>query len=166
MLRNVQPITHRKEGQNLNLQGETVTKAGSFAAGNGWQEVKFDAPVSGRYICIEAVNAQDGKDNACIAEWYMLDDKGQRISREPWTISYANSEEVRNGNRAADKMYDLQESTYWSTARGDAFPHTIVLDLGSEQNLSGFKYLQRMEQGATGRIKDFKINVKKSTIKY
>ena len=96
----------------------------------------------------------------------MLDDKGQRISREPWTISYANSEEVRNGNRAADKMYDLQESTYWSTARGAAFPHTIVLDLGSEQNLSGFQYLPRMEQGAPGSIKDFKIYVKKSPFKY
>lgn len=165
-LRNIESATHRKEGQNLNLQGETAVKSGSFAAGNGWQEVKFDSPVSGRYVCLEAINSQDGKEYACIAEWYMLDSKGQRLSREPWTISYADSEDVTRGNRAADKIFDLQESTYWSTTKGTAFPHSVIIDLGSEQTLSGFQYLPRMEQGAPGSIKDFKIYVKKSQFKF
>ena len=78
------PLTHRNEGEELRLAGETPVLSGSFKAGNGWQEMKFGKPVSGRYVCIEALNAQDGKDLACIAEMYLLDENGERLSREPW----------------------------------------------------------------------------------
>ena len=165
-LNNIKPKTHRKEGQTLNLNGETPVKSGTFAPGNGWQEVTFDAPVSGRYVCIEALDAHDGKDVACIAECYLLDQQGERLSREPWTISYADSEETNSGNRAADKLYDLQESTYWSTVRGTAFPHTVVIDLGSVQTLTAFQYLPRMEKEVPGGIKNFRIYVKKEAFKY
>ncbi len=159
------PTTHRKEGQELDLTGETAVQTGQFAPGNGWQEVKFNQPVSGRYVCIEALNSHNDREYACIAEWYMLDDKGQRISREPWTVAYCDDEDVQTGNKAADKIFDLQESTFWSTNRGVKFPHYIVLDLGSEQKLGGFQYLPRVEQGAPESIKDYKIYVKVTPFK-
>lgn len=165
-LNNTKPKTHRKEGQNLSLVGENPVATGSFAPGNGWQEVKFDAPVNGRYVCIEAIDAHDGKDVACIAECYLLDQNGERLSREPWTISYADSEETNRGNRAADKLYDLQESTYWSTVGGVAFPHTVIIDLGSVQTLTAFQYLPRMEKEVPGGIKNYRIYVKKDSFKY
>lgn len=160
------PATHRKEGQQLDLTGEKAVKTGQFAPGNGWQEVKFDQPVTGRYVCIEALNSHNDREYACIAEWYMLDDKGQRISREPWTVPYCDDEDVETGNKAADKIFDLQESTFWSTNRGVQFPHHIVLDLGSEQRLGGFQYLPRVEQGAPESIKDYKIYVKSTPFKF
>lgn len=160
------PATHRKKGQQLNLAGEKAVKEGTFAPGNGWQEVKFDQPVSGRYVCIEALNSHNNREYACIAEWYMLDDKGQRISREPWTVAYCDDEDVKTGNKAADKIFDLQESTFWSTNQGVKFPHHIVLDLGSEQKLGGFQYLPRVEQGAPESIKDYKIYVKTTPFKF
>ena len=163
---NIQTKKHRKEGQNLNLAGEKPVAKGSFAPGNGWQEVKFDAPVSGRYVCIEALDAHDGKDIACIAECYLLDQNGERLSREPWTIAYADSEETNHGNRAGDKLYDLQESTYWSTVRGVKFPHSIVIDLGSVQTVTAFQYLPRMEKEVPGGIKNYRIYVKKDNFKY
>lgn len=165
-LNNIKPKTHRQEGQNLDLSNEKAVKSGSFAPGNGWQEVKFDAPVTGRYVCIEALNAQDGKDIACMAECYLLDANGERLSREPWTISYADSEETNWGNRAADKIYDLQESTYWSTVGGVKFPHTFIIDLGSEQTVTAFQYLPRMEKEVPGGIKDYRIYVKKTPFKF
>ncbi len=165
-LNNIKPKTHRKEGQNLDLNGENPVAKGSFAPGNGWQEVKFDSPVTGRYVCIEALNAHDGKDVACMAECYLLDANGERLSREPWTISYADSEETNRGNRAADKLYDLQESTYWSTAQGAKFPHSVVIDLGAEHTLTAFQYLPRMEKEVPGGIKGYRIYVKKSPFKY
>ncbi len=165
-LNNVKPKTHRKEGQNLDLNGEKAVATGAFAPGNGWQEVKFDAPVTGRYVCIEALDAHDGKDVACMAECYLLDADGERLSREPWTISYADSEETNRGNRAADKLYDLQESTYWSTVQGVKFPHSVVIDLGSEQTLTAFQYLPRMEKEVPGGIKGYRIYVKKAPFKY
>ena len=160
------PAIHRKEGQTLNLSGETANKSGQFASGNGWQEVRFEQPVSGRYVCIEALNSHNNKEYACIAEWYMLDKAGNRISREPWTIPYCDNEDVQSGNKTADKIFDLQESTYWSTDKGINFPHHIVLDLGSEQILGGFQYLPRVEPGAPESIKDYKIYIKKTPFKF
>lgn len=160
------PQIHRTEGQNLDLTAEKPVVAGSFKPGNGWQEVKFDAPVRGRYICIEALNAIDGKDVASIAEMYVLDDKGERLSREPWTVVYADSENTKGVNRSADKTFDLQESTYWQTVPGRAFPHSVVIDLGGVRNISGYQYLPRMEAEVPGGIKDFKIYVKEAPFKY
>ena len=160
------PNTHRKEGQTLNLAGETPCKTGEFAPGNGWQEVRFDQPITGRYVCIEALNSHNNREYACIAEWYMLNDKGQRISREPWTVAYADDEDISSGNKTADKIFDLQESTYWSTNKDVKFPHYIVLDLGAEQTLGGFQYLPRVEQGAPESIKGYKIYVKSQPFKF
>ena len=156
---------HRKDGQQLDLTGETPCKVGEFAAGNGWQEIRFDQPVKGRYVCIEAQNSHNGREYACIAEWYMLDEKGQRLSREPWTVAYADDEDITSGNKTADKIFDLQESTYWSTNKGVQFPHYIVLDLGAEHQLSGFQYLPRVEEGAPESIRSYKIYVKNTPFK-
>ena len=156
---------HRKDGQQLDLTGETPCKVGEFAAGNGWQEIRFDQPVKGRYVCIEAQNSHNGREYACIAEWYMLDEKGQRLSREPWTVTYADDEDITSGNKTADKIFDLQESTYWSTNKGVQFPHYIVLDLGAEHQLSGFQYLPRVEEGAPESIRSYKIYVKNTPFK-
>lgn len=154
------PLTHRKEGEKLDLSGERPIFSGSFKPGNGWQEVRFEQPVTGRYICLEAINAQDNKNLACIAEMYVLNKDGERLSREPWVVEYADSEEVAHVNRSADKLFDLQESTYWSTTKGSLYPHSVVIDLGATHTLSGIQYLPRMESEVPGGIKDFKVYVK------
>ena len=119
-------------------------------------------PASGRYICIEALNAHNKRDKeACIAELYALDKEGNRLSREPWTIEYADSEDVTNGNHAADKIFDLQESTYWSSGDENRFPHSIIIDLGEIHEISGIQYLPRMESDAPGSIRKYRIYVKK-----
>lgn len=105
------PLTHREEGQNLDLSAEKPVFTGSFKPGNGWQEVTFAQPVSGHYVCVEATSSQNGKELACIAEMYLLDKNGERLSREPWVVEYADSEDVSHVNCSADKAFDLQEST-------------------------------------------------------
>ena len=160
-----QPPVHRAEGESLDLSAERPVAAGSFAPGNGWQEVKFDVPVRGRYICLEALSAHDGKDRTCIAELYVLDEFGERLSREPWKVTYADSEEVRQGNRSADKLFDLQESTYWSTVKGTPHPHAVVIDLGDTYNVTALQYLPRMESHVPGGVKDYRIYVKEEAFK-
>ena len=164
-LQKAEPPIHRQEGENLSLAGEKAVKTGTFNAGNGWQEVKFDQPVSGRYVCLEAINALDGKELACIAELYLLDENGERLSREPWRVNYADSEEITKGNCAADKIYDLQESTFWSTVKGVSFPHAVVIDLGKEHTITALQYLPRMESNVPGGIKDYRIYVKSTPFK-
>ncbi len=165
-LQNAEPPIHRKDGENLNLTGETPVVVGQFKAGNGWQEVKFNAPQTGRYVCLEAINNHNSDEYACIAELYLLDAQGERLSREPWRISYADSEDIVTGNRAGDKIYDLQESTFWSTVKGVKFPHQIIIDLGKVQTVTALQYLPRMESNVPGAIKDYKIYVKKDKFNY
>lgn len=148
---------HNNPGDQPDLNSLTPVVQGTLDSGNGWQTVKFARPATGRYLAIEALSAQDGQEFAQIAELYALDNKGQRLSREPWTAKYADSENAEQENQTADKTFDLQESTYWSTMKGSPYPHLLVIDLGSEQTLTGIDYLPRAEQGAPGGVKDYKI---------
>ena len=147
---------HNNIGDKPDLNSATPAATGTFKAGNGWQTIKFDKTAKGRYLAIECLNTQKEGDRAAIAELYLQGQDGKRISREPWTTKYANSEE-ENGNHTGDKVYDLQESTYWQTEKSAAAPHLLVIDLGSEQTISALEYLPRAEQGAPGSVKNFRI---------
>ena len=166
MLREKAPETHRKDGQNLNLSAETPVCGGTFKQGNGWQEVVFDTPARGRYFCLSALSNYDGTNMAAVAELDVLGADGKPVSREHWKVCYADSEETRSGNRTADKVFDLQESTFWQTVDNTAYPHQIVIDLGKEHQVTGFRMLPRAEAGAPGLIKDYKVYVKASDFKY
>ena len=147
---------HNNIGDKPDLNSATPVATGDFKAGNGWQTVKFSAPAKGRYLAIECLSTQDGKPQAAIAELYLQGTDSKRISREPWTTKYANSEE-ENGNHMGDKVFDLQESTYWQTEKSASMPHLLVIDLGSVQTVSAIEYCPRAEQGAPGSIKNYKI---------
>ena len=151
--------THNNPGDKPDLNSATPVATGQFAAGNGWQTVRFASPKKGRFIALQAISTQAGDANVAVAEVYVTDTKGNRLSREPWTVKYADSEEIHRGNNTADKAFDLQESTYWRTARKAELPHLMVIDMGSEQTVTGFEYLPRAEEGAPGSIKDYKIFV-------
>ena len=147
---------HNNIGDKPDLNSATPAATGAFNGGNGWQTVKFAAPQKGRYLAIECLSTQKENDRVAIAELYLQGTDGKRISREPWTTKYANSEE-ENGNHTSDKVYDLQESTYWQTEKSATLPHLLVIDLGSEQTISALEYLPRAEQGAPGSVKNYKI---------
>ena len=160
------PLTHRQEGQSLELASIQPDCTGAFKPGNGWQEVRFDQPKRGRYVCIEALNAHDAKELACIAELYLLNESGERLSREPWTVDYADSEDVSGVNRSGDKLSDLQESTYWSTEAGSPYPHHIVIDLGATHTIQALQYLPRMESEVPGGIRQFKVYIQEKPFPY
>ncbi|MBR6320390.1 MAG: beta-galactosidase [Prevotella sp.] len=147
---------HNNIGDKPDLNSQTPVATGAFKAGNGWQTIKFDKTAKGRYLAIECLSTQKDGDRAAIAELYLQGANGQRLSREPWTAKYANSEE-ENGNHTLDKVFDLQESTYWQTEKSAQAPHLMVIDLGKAHTISALEYLPRAEQGAPGSIKGFKV---------
>jgi beta-galactosidase len=149
---------HNNIGDKPDLNSATPVATGQFRAGNGWQKITFQAPKRGRLLCLEVQTINDGGDQCAIAEIYALGSDGKRLSREPWTCKYADSEN-ENGNHTGDKVFDLQESTYWQTVKGASFPHLLVIDLGSEQTVTGFEYLPRAEAGAPGSVKDYRLFV-------
>ncbi len=166
MLREDAPKTHREQGQNLDLSAEHAVYQGTFAQGNGWQEVKFQSPVKGRYFCLNAISNYEGNNIAAVAEFDVLGKDGKPLSREHWQIVYADSEETRSGNRTADKIFDLQESTFWQTVDNTAFPHQVVIDLGKEYEVSGLRMLPRAEKDAPGLIRDYSVYVKTAAFDY
>lgn len=149
---------HNEPGHRMDLNSETPVLKGEFKAGNGWQTIKLDKPVTGRYFAIQAESSQSGDSQIAIAEVYLQDAQGNRIDRNNWVAYYADSEK---GNSTLDKMFDLQESTYWQTERGANFPHLGIVDMGKEVTISAFEYLPRAEQGAPGSVKGFKLYVRK-----
>ena len=166
VLREKAPETHRKEGEKLKLTGEKVAHEGAFTPGNGWQEVRFTTPVKGRYFCLEALSPQANDNIAAIAEFDVLGADGKPVSREHWKIRYADSEETRSGNRTADKIFDLQESTFWMTVDNVAYPHQLVIDLSKVETVTGFRYLPRAEKNYPGMIKEYRVYVKPADFKY
>ena len=147
---------HNNIGDKPDLNSATPVIVGNFKSGNGWQTVTFPQAAKGRYLAIECTSTQSGDDVAAIAELYLQGTDGKRLSREPWVAKYANSEN-ENGNHTLDKVYDLQESTYWQTTKGSGFPHLIVIDLGSTQTVKALEYLPRAEQGAPGSVKGYRV---------
>jgi beta-galactosidase len=159
-------LLHRKKGETLDLSAEVPTNTGSFSAGQGWKEVTFDKMVEGQYFCLEALLGQNPKDNgASIAELELIGADGQLIPRSKWKIVYADSEEVMVGNYSAEKIFDQQESTIWTTSRtGEkiAYPHQVVVDMGENSKVAGFKYLPRTDKSASGNIKSYNFYIKTS----
>lgn len=83
-------------------------------------------------------------------EVYILGSDGKSVSRESWKVIYADSEETEKGNYTADKVFDLQESTYWKTVDKISYPHQIVIDLGEKQKITGFRYLPPCRERCSG----------------
>ena len=147
---------HNNIGDKPDLNSQQPIAKGQFKAGNGWQTIQFGKTAKGRFLAIECLSTQKDNDRVAIAEIYVQGTDGKRFSREPWKTKYANSED-EGGNHLGDKVFDLQESTYWQTEKGATLPHLLVIDLGSEQSVKALEYLPRAEQGAPGSVKDYKI---------
>lgn len=148
---------HNNIGDKPDLNSATPVAKGETQTGNGWQTIKFGASATGRYVAIECLDTHDGKPVA-IAELYLQGSDGKRLSRDQWEVKYANSENLQ-GNHTGDKAFDLQESTYWQIEKDATAPHLLVIDLGKAQTLTALEYLPRMEQGAPGSVKGYRVFV-------
>ena len=122
--------------------------------------------MKGRYFCLEALPPQANDNIAAVAEFDVLGADGKPVSREHWKIRYADSEETRSGNRTADKIFDLQESTFWMTVDNVPYPHQLVIDLSKVETVTGFRYLPRAEKEYPGMIKEYRVYVKSADFNY
>jgi beta-galactosidase len=143
--------------------GISPAAAGSFTADIKWQETRFARPVTGRYLCLEALNSLDGKPFAAVAELDALDAKNEVLSKSDWKIFWVDSEETAAESGDAENMLDGQSASYWHTAYSKnkpGYPHRVVIDLGESTTLGGIRYLPRGgSPGDPGRIKDYKVYV-------
>ena len=149
---------HNNPGDRPDLNSAQPVAQGTLLATDLCQTIEFNRPAKGRYIAIECQNVHGTNDYVAIAELYALNAEDYRISRDSWSVKYADSEE-EDGNHTGDKAFDQQESTYWKTQKGSSFPHLLVIDLGEMRTLTGLQVLSRTEKGTPGALKDYKIFV-------
>jgi len=154
-------LLHRKEGETLNLANVKPVAEGSFVNEPGWKEIKLPGTVRGRYFCLEALSAQSPSDPVTsLAELEIMDQDGKAVSAINWKVLYADSEEVIASGSSADKIFDLQESIIWQTQKSGktpAHPHTVVIDMGENVTVSGFRALPRTDKSKSGIIKEYRF---------
>jgi beta-galactosidase len=143
------------------LPASAMVAGGDFPDTSKAQSVRF-SPVTGRYLCLQALSSQKGDNFASAAEINAFDSAGKLIDRSKWAIVYADSEENLSDDNAADNVLDGDDETIWHTRYNGAepkYPHLIVIDLGESKQIAGLKYLPRPEDTAPGRIKGYKVYV-------
>jgi signal transduction histidine kinase len=155
--------TNARPSVRLELDSANAVLTSQFLAGTQMQVVKFDAPVTGRYFCLETLSAHDGRAYAAVAELDLLGAAGEVLNRDRWKIAYADSEESEREDGSAENAIDGDPRTIWHTQWSTAapnHPHHLILDLGKSCVLGGFRYLPRAGNGNVGgRIKDYRIYV-------
>jgi beta-galactosidase len=157
----------RRPAVKLDLDSVKPAHAGEFAPGGDTQDIKFSAPASGNFFCLESLNAHDGRPCAALAELDLLDASGNAISHNNWTIAYVDSEERLGEDGAAENAIDGQTANFWHTQWQGAspnHPHRLILNLGQTENISGFRYVPRQGQDV-GRIKEYRILIGDALVK-
>src|SRR5215813_10870107 len=84
------------------------------------------------------------------------------IPQQQMRVVSVDSEEVVGENGAATNAIDGNPATYWHTEwsqQTPPLPHTLVLDLGSQYQIDGFRYLPRQDGGANGTIAGYEFYV-------
>jgi beta-galactosidase len=158
-----------KAAKSLNLNGVNPVVAGTLPAGSGWKAVNLDELSTGRYFCFEALNAQDPNDNSSsIAEFEITGEDGKAISSLNWKVVFVDSEETVKAANGADKLFDIQESIIWQTKIGDKsiHPHQIVIDMGKDVKVKGFRILPRSDKSTKGIVKDYRFYLEKNQFKF
>jgi beta-galactosidase len=156
-------IPRKSKGTFSQDSTEAVYK-GSFTPEPRIQEVKFPKTFQGRQFCIESINSFNGSDQASISELDILDENGNSIPHTVWTIAFTDSEENASEDGSALNAINGQAVDYWITTlngeQSKKHPHKLVIELGNDTKISGFRYTSRPgNKNAAGRIKDYRIYI-------
>lgn len=132
------------------ILSDTLSEAG------GPQRFTLATPATLRHLCLEVNSSYDGE-NACLSELTLYGTDGQPLSKDAWTIVYADSEEPVEGD--AELLIDGSERTYWhSRWQGGTtpFPHRVIIDLGEISTVQAVELRQRTTQ-KPGRVRAFSL---------
>jgi beta-galactosidase len=152
------PVVVRGKMAEPKFSDATLVKAGVLADSDDGQTVSFPAQAA-RYLGLQALSSHNGDEFTTLAELNVLDAAGKTVSRKNWKVVYVDSEENFAEGDQAEKAFDGDTETFWHSlwsAPHPSHPHTLVIDLGADQEISGVKLLPRQDS-ANGRIKDYKL---------
>jgi beta-galactosidase len=152
------PVVVRGKMQEPKLSDSALVKTGALPDSDDEQTVAFPVQKA-RYLGLQALSSHNGDEFTTLAELNVQDAAGKTVSRNNWKVVYVDSEENFSEGDQAEKAFDGDTETFWHSlwsAPHTSHPHTLVIDLGAEQEISGVRLLPRQDS-ANGRIKDYKL---------
>ena len=135
-----------------------LVKTGALADSEDEQTVRVPTQKA-RYLGLQALSSHNGDEFTTLAELDALGAAGKTISRKSWKVAYVDSEENFAEGDLAEKVFDSDAETFWHSLWSTphtSHPHTLVIDFGAEQEISGMRLLPRQDS-ANGRIKDYRL---------
>ena len=152
----------------LALENLTPVFAGELEAATPSQEIRFAQPVAGRQFALEILSAHDGGPSAALAEIGLLDENGEALRRNAWTICFASSEESAQEDGLASNIINGQSASFWQARWSEnpsSHPHYLALDLGAPQQIGGFTYRPRQGANRAGAVKNYRVYVGDELVK-
>ena len=132
------------------------------AAGAVSTDFQWNVNVAGvvRFLKLEQVSEINGNVWGAMSELNLLNGQGQVMDRSGWKVS-ADSEEGTGENAIVTLAVDGNPGTFWHTqwyGGSTPLPHSVVVDLGVAQRLTGLRYMPR-PGGGNGTFARFRIYV-------
>jgi hypothetical protein len=87
---------------------------------------------------------------------------GKDLARDKWKVHKVDSFESIDRDARPEKAFDGNRGSWWHTRWTGGVPrhpHEIQIDLGSEQNITGVRYLPAVIQNDNGMIRDYELYV-------
>lgn len=120
-----------------------------------WVEYNVDATL--RHLCVEFTSSwtEDGRTSLCEIE--LLDDKGQKIARDRWSVYAVSSEDTERNKGIGENLFDGDPATLWTSAARQPMPQYLILDLGEILRVGTIRMLPRTGPWTPAQGKHFSI---------
>ena len=139
--------------------GGAEVASGEFPNTDAAQVVMLKEPVTASQFALQALSSHDRdakKPFASIAEFDLLDERGEPIANAGLTVAGVDSEEEITMDGVAENAIDGQVESFWyATAR--ALPHWIAFRASRPVKIHGFRYTPCVRN--RGRIKSWRFLV-------
>ena len=145
----------------------TAVAAGTLAANTSEKTVRFTAK-TGRFVRLVAVSEINGQPWTSAAELNIFGTAvvsppaSSLIPQQQMRVVSVDSQELVGENGVATNAIDGNPATFWHTQWSQQtapLPHTLVLDLGGQYQVDGWRYLPRQDGSPNGTIAGYQVYV-------
>src|SRR5262249_8705673 len=146
----------------------TAVAAGTLAADTSEKTVRFTAK-TGRYVRLVAMSEINGSlyytsaaELNVFGTAVVPTPTSGLIPRQQLHVVSVDSQDMVGGNYAATNALDGNPATFWHTEwfqQLAPLPHTLVLDLGAQYQVDGFRYLPRQAGKSNATTAHYQFSV-------